>query len=71
MLRNAHADIMRWRLAPTKAGSDKRPDAWLHVGGPGNCGSFEVIKTIIPCGQRDYSLRSTRLLPVGSDRLRR
>jgi hypothetical protein len=65
------ADIMRWRLAPTKAGSDKRPDAWLHVRAPGYGGSFDAIKTIIPCGQRDYSSRSTRLFPVGSDRLRR
>jgi hypothetical protein len=71
MLRNPHADIMRWRLAPTKAGSKQRPDAWLHVRAPGYGGSFEAIKTTIPCGQRDYSSRSTRLFPVGSDRLRR
>jgi hypothetical protein len=42
-------------VAPTKTGSDKRPDAWLHVGAPGYGGAFEAIKTIIPCGRRDYS----------------
>jgi len=40
-------------------------------GAPGNCGSFETIKTIIRRGQGDYSLRPMRLFPVGSDRLRR
>jgi hypothetical protein len=59
---------MRWPLASWR---QQGPDAWLRIGAPEYCGSFEVIKTIIPCGQRDYSSRSTRLFPVGSDRLRR
>jgi hypothetical protein len=70
-LRNVHADIMRWRLTPTRAGSDKDRMHGLMLVRRDMVARLEVIKTTIPCGQCDYSSRSTRLFPVGSDRLRR